>query len=311
MGRQRNPPRQRVDNMITDAYTRNRPQSDAYYDNVTGRMPGATQRADQLWNTIYDQASSAGGANYNPNDFESYGIFRGMTGPNGGIDQGRISSIDENIGGFKEIGRTGGWSESDIAGSKLQSSRVPTSIFAGMKQREDQRRNITGGYAPGGGTSSARMGRESARAAADSVLDSDLSRNADIRQGKLQGLSGANSAEMGLLDLITGMQRTGASGMQSGEGMALDATQRENLAGTQALSNLYNSSPGELDSLLGHELSGRSLDMSAINSLIGQQGNEDVRRWDRKGKVSNAAGGAAGTAFGGPQTGQFMSKGKG
>lgn len=308
MGRKNNPPRQRVDNMITDAYGRNRSQSDAYYNNVTGRMPGASQRADQLYGEIFNQATGAAGTSYSPDEFDSYGIFRNMTGPNGGIDEGRIASIDENIGGFKEIGRTGGWSQGDIDRTRLQAARVPTSIFSGLKQRDDQRRAITGGYAPGAGTSTARMGRESARAAADSVLDSEISTNESIRQGKLQGLSGANSAEMELLDLITGMQRTGASGMSGVEGMALDATQRERAGGASALAQLYGSSPGELDSLLGQELSGRQLDMGTINSLIGQQGNEDTRRWDRKGRVSNAAGSAAAAGFGGPEAGGFLKK---
>jgi hypothetical protein len=310
MGRKNNPPRQRVDNMITDAYGRNRPQSDAYYNNVTGRMPGASQRADQLYGEIFNQATGAAGTSYSPDEFDSYGIFRNMTGPNGGIDEGRIASIDENISGFKDIGRTGGWSQGDIDRTRLQASRVPTSIFRGLKQQADQQKTITGGYAPG---STARMGREAARAAADAVLDSDISTAESIRGGKLAGLAGANSAEMGLLDLITGMQRTGASGMSGVEGMALDATQRERAGGASALAQLYGSSPGELDSLLGQELAGRGLDNNIIGQLIGQQGNEDTRRWDRKGRVSNAAGGAVTTAAGGGAggTGKFMNKPKG
>lgn len=276
-----------------DLSQRNRDQSDTYYNRVTGRMPGAGQRADELYNTILGQAQQAGGANYSPRDFDSYGIFQGMTGPQGGIDPSRISSIDENIAGFKDIGRTGGWSPEDIASSKLQASRIPTSIFAGMRQRADQQRNITGGYAPSG---DARMGREAARAAAEGVLESDIGTAESQRQGRLQGLGGAQTAEMGLLDLMTGQQRFGASGMQQGEGMALDATQRERLAGTDALSRLYSSSPGELDALFGHELRGRGMDYDVQGQAINRFDRQDAARRDRKMRAANSILSAGGTA---------------
>lgn len=298
MGRPQRP-RMRVDDMIRDQYNTGRTRGNDYYNRVTDRYPQATQRADSLYDEIRANASAAGGRNYDPNDFESYGIFRGMTGPQGGIDPSRIGSIDENIAGFKEIGRTGGWSDADVARTRLQASRVPTSIFAGLRRGMNQNRALTGGYAPGGG---ANLGRQEARAAAEGVLDSEINTAESIRSGKLQGLAGAQGAEMGLLDLITGMQKFGASGMQGGEGMALDATQREKLAGTQALQSLYNSSPGELDSLFGNELAGRALDNSSGQGLIGQQGAEDTRRWDRKGRVANTAASGAATAAtaGGP-----------
>lgn len=281
-------------NRATDSLNqRNRDQSDTYYNRVNERFPGATERADENYNAIFDRANAGANANYNPNDFESYGIFRNMTGPQGGLDPSRVSSIDQNIAGFKRIGADGGWSTQDIADSKLQASRVPTSIFAGLAQRDNQRRNITGGYAPG---ASGDMGRQAARAAAEGVLDSDIARSADIRGGKLAGLAGAQGAEMQLMDLITGQQRFGASGMQGGEGMALDATQRENQAGLSSLLSLYNSSPGELDALFGQDLQGRQLDNSTTGNIVQREDQQDAARRDRKIRAANSISSAGTTA---------------
>ncbi len=272
---------------------RNRDQSDTYYSRVNDRYAPAAERADNLYNTILNNANSASNASYSPNDFESYGIFKGMAGPQGGIDPNRISSIDQNIAGFKEIGRTGGWSAKDLADTKLQASRVPTSIFAGLKQRADQQRNITGGYAPSG---DARMAREAARAAAEGVLNSDISTAESVRQGKLAGLGGAQSAEMQLLDLISGQQRFGASGMSGVEGQALDATQRERLAGNDSLARLYSSSPGELDALFGRELQGRAMDNDVQTGAINRYDQQDAARRDRKMRAAQTLASAGTTA---------------
>lgn len=275
------------DKAQTALTNQNRQQSDSYYNRVTGRYPQAEEHANQLWDTIYDRSQQ--GANTSPGDFESYGIFKGMTGPEGGLDPSRVSSIDENIAGFKDIGRTGGWSEQDLANTRLQASRVPTSIFAGLKQRSDQQRQITGGYAPSG---DARMGREAARAAAEGVLNSDIDTAESVRQGKLQGLGGAQSAEMQLLNLITGQQRFGASGMAGDEGMALDANQ----GGLSDLLSLYSSSPGELDSLFGNELRGRGLDYGVQSENVGRHDRKDSERRDRKMRAAQMLTSGAATA---------------
>lgn len=282
---------------------RNRDQSDTYYNRVNERFPGATERADTAYNAIFDRANAGANANYDPNDFESYGIFRGMTGPDGGLDPSRVSSIDQNIAGFKRIGENGGWTADDIARSRLQASRVPTSIFAGLKQRADQQRNITGAYAPG---PSGDMGRQAARAAADATLDSDVNIAESQRTGRLQGLAGAQGAEMQLMDLITGQQRFGASGMQGGEGMALDATQRENQAGLSSLLSLYNSSPGELDALFGQDLQGRQLDYGTTGNIVQREDQQDAARRDRKMRAAQmitSAGTTAATAGASPTSG--------
>lgn len=297
-------------NRATDSLAqRNRDQSDTYYNRVNSRFPQASQRADETYQAIFDRASSGAEANYDPNDFESYGIFRNMTGPQGGLDPSRVSSIDQNIAGFKEIGKTGGWTQADIDRSRLQASRVPTSIFAGLKQRADQQRNITGGYAPG---ASGDMGRQAARAAAEATLDSDVDIAESQREGRLAGLGGAQMAEMGLLDLITGQQRFGASGMQGGEGMALDATQRENQAGLSSLLSLYNSSPGELDSLFNQNLQGRQLDYGVQGNIIQREDQQDAARRDRKMRAAGmiaSAGTTAGTMGSSPSSGNTAGPG--
>lgn len=252
----------------------NRAQSDSYYNTVNSRLPQAAQRSDALYQTILDRANSAGGSGPG----ESYGVFGSMTGPGGGIDPSRLASVDEDIGGYKKIAADGGWSPQDIANSKLQASRVPTSIFAGLKRQNDQSRAITGGYAPGAGVGDARNARESARAAADATLNSDINIAESQRSGKLAGLAGASGAEMGLINAISGNQRAGASGMLSGESLAQNADQQ----GLQSLMQLFGSSPGELESLLGDSLQGRQLDYGTQGNVIQRGDAQDNARRDRK-----------------------------
>jgi hypothetical protein len=109
---------------------------------------------------------------------------------------------------------------------------------------------------------------------------------------------------MGLLDLMTGQQRFGASGMAGVEGQALDATQRERLAGNDALANLYRSAPGELESLFGAELRGRGMDYGIQEGGIQRADQQEQARRDRKqryitGAVSGGTSLATGGLFGG------------
>lgn len=310
MGR---PRRLNVDRTIQSEYGRIGRDIGGFRNRVNNMIPGAQQRSTDLYNQILARAGQASNQSYSPNDFESYGIFRDFAGPNGGIDPNRISSIDENIGGFKDIAKTGGWSEQDQVNARARASRTPTAFFTNLRNDMERRRSATSGYAPGFGAAAARNTRESARAATDAVLDADIGIAESIRSGKLAGLTGANSAEMGLINAISQGRQFGASGMQQGEGMALDATQRENLAGMSALANLYGSSPGELGMLLGLDLEGLGMQGNQTQGLIGQQGAEDTRRWDRKQRVANTGAGAAVTAAGGGPggTGQFMNKPRG
>jgi hypothetical protein len=299
-----------VDNTIRDQYGRVNNQADTFQNRIAGRYDQANDRSNLLYNNILDRANQGAGASYSPEDFESYGLAKGMTGANGGIDPSRISSIDENIAGYKDIGRTGGWSDADKANVRLKASRTPTAFYTNLRNDMERRKNATGGYAPGFGASAARNTRESARAAADATLDSEVGIADSVRSGKLAGLSGAQNAETSLINQIAGNQRFGIGAMSQDENMALDATQREKQAGLSQLAQLYGTAPGEIGQLLGSELEGMGLQGNQVLGLIGQQGNEDSRRWGRKGTVANSAGGGLATAAGGGAggTGNFMNK---
>jgi hypothetical protein len=160
----------------------------------------------------------------------------------GGWDPNRVASMDQNIQGLKDFGKTGGLSDADV--SRMQGggvydefaktgglsagdranirSRATSTIpqfYQNMKDQANAQAATQGGYGPGQSALMARFGRGQAAAGADASLNAELGITDKVNAGRLSGAAGMASTGKDIASLRTGNQLaglTGAGGLEQG-----------------------------------------------------------------------------------------------
>lgn len=159
----------------------------------------------------------------------------------GGWSPERMASMDQNISGLKDIGRTGGIDAAGQArmrgGGVFDEFSQTGGLDAGARQNIRQRgtsgipamygqmRNevnrmgaVQGGYGPGRAALMGKMGREQAGAAQSAALDSELGIQKQVNEGRQWGAGNMASSEAGLQGQLVGNRLAGLNGAGAMEG---------------------------------------------------------------------------------------------
>lgn len=143
--------------------------------------------------TQFDTYSKSGG--FDPNEL-SYIRSKGKDFvDNGGYDAGSTGTIRS---GYTDFATTGGFNEGDKVNFRNNATNGVSSVYKGLQAQAANERAKTGGLGSGGALLA--LGRQGANAYADAQLAAENDLNAQIRSGKLSGLSGLTNFESGLAD---------------------------------------------------------------------------------------------------------------
>lgn len=250
----------------------------------------------------YSNIANTGGMGLAPDKIAPVGSAMGgysALASNGGYDDSRRASIMEDVGGLKDLGKTGGispesmqrmqglgvydqfannggFSDADKANIKAQALSPISSMASTTRDELARRRNVQGGYAPGFDASSRALRRDTARNIADTSLNANVGIQNQVNANKLAGAQGASSSEvnaqglrtgnmykglMGAGDMEMGLQNNINSGMLSGLG-GMNTIDMEN-AGIQG-QNIGNQMQYQ-----GNSLQGQLAGLGGLNSIYG------------------------------------------
>ena len=137
-------------------------------------------------------------------------------GRTGGLDDESIGRF-RGSGVFDEFARTGGYSDTDQANIRARALSPIGSYATGTQDELDRRRSVQGGYAPGFDASSRALQRDASRNVADTSLNAELGIKERVNQGRMGGARALSQAEGALQGLRTGNMfagMTGAGGME-------------------------------------------------------------------------------------------------
>jgi len=167
-------------------------------------------------------------------------------GESGGWDAGRRASMDQNIQGFKDIGRTGGVDAegqarmrgsgvfdefaktgglSDIDRSRMRArgaSTVPA-FYDAAKQEAGRASALQGGYGPGQSALMGRMSREGAAEAAKANRETELGISDQVMKGRQWGGTNIASSEGALQGLLSSNRLAGLTGASTTEANMLNS----------------------------------------------------------------------------------------
>jgi hypothetical protein len=178
----------------------------------------------------------------------------------GGLDDENIRRIRGN-GGFDEFARTGGISEGQKGLIRANAAATGRGIYDSTSRQLDTGYSAQGGINPGYNAQSAKLIRDSARAANESALAAELGIEDRVSEGRRWGIGGMSQAELGLGDLLQRGKMFGAEGMRN------DAAARASLI--DSLRGLRSDTPGELamyEQLIAGGMGGQT---NATGSLLG------------------------------------------
>ena len=226
----------------------------------------------------YQPISAPERVNYNANKIGK-GAYENLAST-GGYDEDRRASIesqvrglqefgrtgglnDESIGRFRgsgvfdEFARTGGFSDFDQANIRARALSPISSYATGTQDELDRRSSVQGGFAPGFDAASNSLRRGAARGITDASLNAELGIKDRVNAGRMGGAQALSQAEGALQGLRTGNM---FSGMAAGGGMEMN------------LQNAINS--GRLSGAGGlHQMSAADLQAQSTNTANAQQAN--------------------------------------
>lgn len=226
-------------------------RNNSTYNTILGQLPGQIEKDNALrtditgkYGDVFNNASAAN----NP----AYGGFSEFS-HTGGIRPQDEADVNRNIGDYRDLSafgqdwmKTGGFTKQGTADFRSRGTSGIADTFAALKNNLSTNRSAQGGYNPGYTAQASKMSRDSAHTMQDARLNTEVSLADQIRQGKVAGaninatgISGAQGARMGLMDMISRGKEFGLSGL-AGLGQNENATK---LAATSGLSGLYSSSP--------------------------------------------------------------------
>lgn len=245
----------------------------------------------------------------------------------GGWDPSRISGVEGDISGLRELGRTGGldatainryrgggvydefaktggYSEGDIANIRSRSNSAIPSFYASLKDELQRQNTVQGGYSPGYTYGLAKSGRDAYRAGAGQALDTEIGIKDKVNTGRQWGASGMTSSENALQTLRTGNMFRGLEGAGNMTMGLQGSINSGKLAGLSGLEGL-RTNPGSEMAYMANLLKTMGMSDSEAQNLLQMRG---VTRsiWNKLLKSGIVA---ASTYFGGAKGGSAAKEG--
>lgn len=238
------------------------------------------------------------------------GVFNNFLGSSGGLDPGRIANVDQDIAGFRNIGkfgagsaedaarlrgggvfdefsRTGGYSDDDKANIRARIASNTPAFFAGLKRNLEQQNRVQGGFNPGYTSQMSKLSRDAGRGSVDAIREGEISLQEAINSGRKWGTEGMSQSEQAI---VANMLR-GLEGASSAESQLMQAIRQGQMFGAQGLEGL-RTSPGA-DLAYGNQLlSAIGMEGDQINQLLGLMSgrNPNLSNFDKYGdKIMSGA----------------------
>lgn len=246
---------------------------------------------------------------------ENSGIFRSFLGSSGGLDPSRIANIDQDIAGFRNIGKygaadaaganrirgggvydefskTGGYSEGDKANIRSRVASMTPAFFAGLKRNLEQTNKVQGGFNPGYTSQMSKLSRDAGQGAQEAVRDAEIQLQEKVNEGRKWGTEGMTASERAIVaNMLAGLE-----GASSTEMSLADMIRSGQMFGAQGLEGLRTSPGADLG--YGNQLlQAIGLEGDQINQILGLMSgrNPNVNNWDKYGDqiMSAVSSGAA------------------
>lgn len=249
------------------------------------------------------------------------GTFRSFMGPYGGIDPSRISNIEGDIAGFRNIGKygagdaagaarlrgggvydefskTGGYSDADKANIRSRVASMTPAFFAGLKRNLEQANKVQGGFNPGYTSQMSKLSRDAGRGAQEAVRDAEIGLQEQINEGRKWGTEGMSASERAIVaNMLAGLE-----GASSAEMSLADMIRSGQMFGASGLEGL-RTSPGADLAYSNQMLDALGLENNQIMQVLGLMAdrNPNLSNWDKYGsQILGGIGSVAGMAAGGP-----------
>jgi hypothetical protein len=163
-------------------------------------------------------------------------------------------------GVFDEFAKTGGYSDRDISNIRTRANSVIPAYYDVARNEASRMGNVQGGYGPGQAALFARMGRDQARGAAGTALDTEVGIKDKVNEGRRWGSGQVSAAEGNLqnarMNALTGatsafgnmtnsiaQNRIGAANAGAGNETGMQGViQKGKMFGTQGLEGMAESS---------------------------------------------------------------------
>jgi hypothetical protein len=156
------------------------------------------------------------------------------------------NAITKSLGGYGNFAETGGFSPQDVQDIRARMISPIRSIYSSANRAVDTQRRLQHGYSPNYTAAKAKMAREQAYATSDATTNANAALAQMIQSGKLAGLGGLAS--------------TGG------------AARSQNLSALGGQTNLYNASPGQVQTFGNQVLQtgNQGIDMQRLQQAIDQ-----------------------------------------
>lgn len=247
------------------------------------------------------------------------GTFRGFLGANGGLDPSRIANIDQDIAGFRNIGKygagdaagaarlrgggvydefskTGGYSDADKANIRGRIASSTPAFFAGLKRNLAQQNKVQGGFNPGYTSQMSKLARDAGQDTVSAVREGEIGLQEAINSGRKWGTEGMSASERAIVqNMLAGLQ-----GASSAEANLADMIRSGQMFGAQGLEGLRTSPGADLD--YGNQLlQALGLEGNQIMDILGLMSgrNPNQSNFDKYGPMIMSGIGAGVGALGG------------
>lgn len=204
---------------------------------------------------------------------------------NQGIEKGSgWGAVDESIGGYGNMARTGGYTPGDIQNIRARSV-APVRSIAENARNEIQRSNaIRGtGYSPNTAAALAKTARENAYAVGDTATNTEAGIAQMVQAGKMAGLAGLSSTGLGARgqDITReANQLSNQLGIRGQDLQALLSGENQSLGALSGMANLYGTTPG-LTSTFGNQAlnaAGQGIQVAGLQGQFSQQQIDDAMK---------------------------------
>jgi hypothetical protein len=246
----------KTNRMLDDNYNQQNTFANNFDTGMSGRAGTSAGRNDQSYGDIYSGYKGladgtwggGGGSGYAMTNFDSgkYGDvqnqYREFMGKNGGMDADRIGRMDQDLAGFRGIGKlgasdaasaarlrgggvydefakTGGVSDAESYGIRDRAAAGGRSMYSAARDELSTQARAQGGGGANTAAAMARMARQGAQAQNQSALNAETNIEGMKREGRQWGAQGMTSSEQGIVN----NQMAGMGAAFSGEkGLAND-----------------------------------------------------------------------------------------
>lgn len=189
-------------------------------------------------------------------------LYRGQIG--GGyspVSYSRTPEFGEALAGFSEFGKTGGYSDADVANMRARGVSPIRATYARAMENLNRQKALQGGYSPNAAAAGAKMARELSMNLGDASTNLEAQLAEMKQRGRLAGYEGLGRLSTADLQMMMDAARANQMAGLQARGLDLDAL--------RGMSSLYSTGPGEAEAFGRMALSsmGQGID-------VGQMGNQ-------------------------------------